>query len=618
MDLEKAKDLAVSLILTRLKHRDYDRVTKHAKEWLSFISGEGLDGMLRHFVPRESKEMFEQRKALTHQLTEAICSSLIKPFFKVARNKKVKKIVEIGGNEKKAAAIQTMIKEYYGDKRKTRGLDYWINTRLNYLTFSDPNAWIVIEWEQVALTEVPRPYPVEYSSEEVFNFEIVNEVTKWMIARKEVKILSIDPKEKKVCYKTGEKFVFYNEDNTLVYEEIDVNYMTEYKPVEFAELSLLGEIVTIGAKKYRLTIYTPNTGYVTAMRVGYQIDVVTKGRTFVTPLKAAESFLKKSIKTVSEQDLTMTLHVFPQKIQYVDNCPGESPEKRCNNGVLNDGGQCGACKGTGKKVSSSAQDAILLPMPEHGQDNIIDLNNVLVYKSPETSILQFQKDYVDDLEKKCHLAVFNSLVFIQQESDKTATAVNEKMESVYDTLEPYTTKISEAWIDIVSTFATILDIKPGDDDVTIVHRFPSDPKLKTMASLLNDLKLANDSKAPGFLRESITDDIADILFSGDDIGLIKYKTQKRFFPFNGKTQDEINQLLNSSYVSERTKVLAANFGLIMDQLEKEHPGFYLITNYKQQWELVEAIVDQYLAEIKESQSDVKLDFSALDEEQEDE
>lgn len=613
MDLQEAKELALSLIITKLKHRDYDRVTAHARDWLAFISGEGLDDMLKKFVPRESDEMFKQRVELTQHLTEAICSSLIKPFFKVARNKKVKKIIEIEGKPEKVVSIQSMIREYYGDKRKTRGLDYWLNTRLNYLTFVDPNAWIVNEWERVDLTQVPKPYPVEYSSEEVWNFEIVNEVTKWMLARKTIKMLYLDKNDgNKAKYKDGEKFILYTENNTLVFQEIDVEYIRQTRPVELMAMNLNGDIIEIGAKKYRYTVYEPNTGFITAFRTGYVIDIVTKGRTFVTPLKACETFLRKSIKTASEQDLTMTLHVFPQKIQYVDECPGETPEKRCNNGVLHDGTQCGACKGTGKKVHTSAQDAILLPMPEPGQPDVLDLNNVVVYKSPDTGILEFQRKYIDDLERKCHLAVFNSLVFIQQESEKTATAVNEKMESVYDTLEPYTAKISEVWVDVVSTFATLLDVDAGASNVNIIHRFPADPKLKTMGALLNDLKLANDSKAPGFLRESITDDIADILFSGDDKALAKFKSQKQFFPYNGKTQDEINMLINSSYVAERTKVLAANFGLIMDQVEREDTGFYLKTNYEEKWKIVEKVVDEFLAEIKESQADVKIDFNPLD------
>lgn len=610
MDLLEAKELAISLIQSQLKHQDYKRVVKHADDWLAFISGEGLDKMLKKFVPRESEEMFKQRVELTNQLTEAICSSLIKPYFKVARNKKTKKVIEFKAFPKKVEAVQQMIAQYYGDKRKTRGLDYWIDTRFNYLTFTDPNAWIVNEWKAVDLTDVPRPFPVEYSSAEALNFHIENEVTKWLLCYKDIKVLGLDKANQKAKYRDGKKYIFYTEDYTLVFSEIDSDYMQQFEPVKYSELELNGQIVELNAKKYRLNVSEPKTGFITAFRVGYQIDIVTKGRTFVSPLKACETYLRKSLKTVSEQDITMTMHVFPQKIQYVPDCPGESKEKRCNDGKLVDGSTCGLCKGTGKKVSTSAQDAILLTMPE-SKEEMLDLNGIVVYKSPDTGVLEFQRTYIDDLERKCHLAVFNSLVFIQQETDKTATAVNEKMESVYDTLNPYTNKISEVWIDVVSTFAEILEVDTTKD-VIILHRYPADPKLKTLAGLLNDLKLANDSKAPGFLREAITDDIAQIIYSGDDQGVLKYAVQKRIFPFNGKTGDEITQLINSSYVSERTKVLAANFSLIMDQADKENPGFYLKSNYSEQWEIVEKIVDAYLAEIKESQSDVKLDFSGLD------
>lgn len=613
MDKIQGRELAIALISSGLVHQDYKRVVDHARDFLAFISGEGTDKMLKKFVPRESDVMFEQRLLLTNEITSAVCSSLIKPFYKVGRNDKVKQLVEIKNNEAKAEDIKKMIREFYGDSRKQRGLDYWLKTRFVELSFADPNAWLVVEWESVGVSETPKPYPVEVSSADALNFEVKNGVTKWLLIRKSVKYLAIDGRSKKAVYKDGFRYTLYSEGFSLVFTQYDKKYLAEFKPLEY--LDVLGNSVDINGVNFIYTEYDTGIDYVPATRVGYMSDIITENRTFVSPLKPAQSYLRKSIKTVSELDLTMTLHAFPQKIQYVESCPGESSEKRCYHGKCSDGSTCDVCKGTGKKIHTTAQDAILLPMPEQNSPDILDLNNVLVYKAPPVDLLTFQKEYVESLGKDCHQAVFNSLVFFNSDTQKTATEVTDNMESVYDTLEPFTDKVSELWTDVVNTFAGILLVDPDSDDVNILHKYPADPKLKTTATLLSELKLVNESNAPSFLREAITNDIATIIYNGDPKGMAKYNTRKRFFPFNGKTSDEIQMLLNSSYVSERTKVLASNFDLIMNDIDKANPGFYLMTDYNKQWELVEEVVDEYLAEIQTSSDDVKPDFTPLNEEE---
>lgn len=610
MDLKQTRELAESLIQSGTTHQDYKRTVDHARDYLAFISGEGLDAMLKQFVPRESEIMFNQRVALTQAITPAVCSSLIKPFYKVGRNDKVKQIIEVKNLPKKEEDIKKMMLEFYGDSRKQKGLNYWLKTRFVELTFSDPNAWVVIEWENPGLDKTPEPYPVEVSSEEAIWFEFKKGVLQQLLIKKEIQYIAIDKRYKNAVYKKGIRYTLYDVDRTVVYTQVDRDFLKQNDLL--SEMELNGTIVEIKGITYSLTEYLPNLKYVPAFRVGYSRDIATKGRTFVSPLKPAEPYLRKTIKTVSEYDLSMTLHAFPQKIQYVEPCPGESRERRCWNGKVEGGGDCSACKGTGMKTHTTAQDAILLPMPEQGQQNVINLDNVLVYKAPPVDLLTFQKENIESLKKDCHIAVFNSQVFVQTETAKTATEVEDNMESVYDTLEPFTDQISSVFIEVVNTFANIVNVDPAADDVNIIHRYPADPKLKNTAILLNELKLVNESKAPAFLRDAITNDIASIIYNGDPIGLAKYNTRRRFYPFNGKTNEEINLLLNSSYIAERTKVLAANFDLIFNDIEKENPGFSLMSNDDQQWEIVEEVVDRYVLEINDSKvEDIKPNFSAL-------
>src|SRR5690606_4666814 len=211
---------------------------------------------------------------------------------------------------------------------------------------------------------------------------------------------------------------------------------------------------------------------------------------------------------------------------------------------------------------------------------------------------------------EAHLAVFNSQVFVNPDAQvaKTATEVDANMQGVYDTLEPYTEKVSEMWKDIVYVMAHLAAV-PNPEDAEIIHQFPADPKLKTTAVLLAELAAVNTSGAPSFMRDAISEDLASIIYAGDDLGYLKYAVRHRFFPFNGKTPDEIAMLVASQYVSKFTKVLYANFEAIFNDIALENPGFYLMKSYSKQWTIVQEKVNEYMEELDE-QEPLYIDFGS--------
>ena len=116
--------------------------------------------------------------------------------------------------------------------------------------------------------------------------------------------------------------------------------------------------------------------------------------------------------------------------------------------------------------------------------------------------------------------------------------------------------------------------------------------------LLNELKLVNESGAPSFVRDSINLDIAEITFNGDSLGLLKYKVRRRFNPFNGKSESEIMLLMASPYVSEREKVLYANFETIFTEIEAENVDFYLLPTFDEQFNILEEKINEWIAATK--------------------
>lgn len=591
----KQINLATGLVNTRSTHDDYKRVTELADKYKALITGEGIEKYLKQYAPREDEIAFKQRCDLTNAITPAVANSIMKPFNRVTRTDKVKARHDFK-NKAQNRMISEMMKTFYGSKRGEKGLDLWLKTRFLELTFTNPNAWVVLEWSAPAPNVVPAPYPVEYNEHEVLNYKHKKQELLWLFTTKSTIIKTLKA-DNTVSTKEAVKYILYERNCTIVFKEIckdlDGKEPVEYNPdYQFKK--------EINGKYFLISVLEPKLGYVPAFRVGYKRDLATGGRTFVNPFQPAMPYFDKSIKTVSEFDLTMTLHVFPQKMQYVENCTGESSTRSCVNGkVPSTGATCKVCNGSGLKVHKSAQDLLVFKKPEDPKD-MVNLNDLLVYKTPPIELIEFQKKYIEDLEVKAHTAIFNSTMFVVSEIQKTATEVDYSMQSIYDTIEPFTEKISEVWKEVVSVFAGVAAVKDLSQAV-LFYIFPNSLQLKTTSVLLQELKAANESNAPSFLRDSINSQIAEIVYTGDDEGLIQYNVKRYFFPFNGKTADEIAMLINSDLVSKDTKILYSNFDQIFNDIEKEVGKRFWYLNASNQWEVVQKKIVQIKEEIDRNQ-----------------
>ena len=597
-------DFITKSIQSQKKHPHYGRVTELAKEYHAHISGNQLEDYLRQFVLRETEEMFAQRKRLTNAISPALANSLIKPFYKVSRNNNIRKAYDLK-NPKAETIIRQMMKTFYGSREEdNKGLDYWLKMRFIELEFEDPNSFVVIEWEGKAENEVLEPRPFEVSSFEAWNFEYKNDELQWLFCRFNWQYIKMSGN--KEVETDGDKFTLYDKDYSINIEQFDPKYH-ERNPIQLMPNQIK---IEVQKKHYIVTWFEPKVGYVPAFRVGYMRDSVTKGKTFVNPFHSAMAYFRKALKVVSELDLTMTLHAFPQKWQYAEKCKGESKNRRCDGGVISGTKDtCRECKGTGVKTHTSAQDIIYLPIPEDPKDGW-DLEKMSAYKYPPIDLIKFQNEFVIQLKEESHLAVFASNMFLASDPQyaKTATEIDDNMESIYDAIEPYTEKYSEVWKFITKTMVRLAGIVPTDE-MDISHTFPSDLKLKTTSILLGELEKANTSNAPSFMRDAITNQIAGQIYLGDDLGMLKYYTRHRFYPFNGKTSDEIALLISSQYVSEFTKILYANYEAIFTDIEKEHPNFYSM-KYLEQWAVVEKATQIYIDELKSSQTP-QISFESL-------
>lgn len=584
------------------KHADYQRTVDLAKEYKAHVSGVGIDEYLKRFAKREDEEMFEQRKRLTNSISQSVASSLQKPFYKVARNKNVKKKFTLKGDKTREEIVQKMISGFYGtNELNTKGLDFWLKNRFIELTFTDPNAFVVIEWEAKPENVPLEPYPYEVNSIDAYDYTYKHGVLNELFTRQSETIIYLD-KDGAEKEKVVDAFTLYEIGSSLKVVEYCPKYYEEKKII----IDETRQVTFVENEIHFIATYNEtNLDFIPAFRVGYIRDTATDGRTFVNPFESAMPYFRKALKAVSELDLSITLHTFPQKLQYVTKCKGKGT-KKCNNGMVS-GTQtvCSECKGSGLQIHTSGQDAIYFPLPDT-PDEMFDLDKILVYKQPPIDLIKFQDEYVRNLKKDAHLSVYNSNMFLAEDPQfaKTATEVNTNTQGIFDTLFPYTEKFSEVWKTAVKVFVRLSGFLT---DFELIHIFPTDLEIKTVAVLMAELKLANESEAPSYFRDAILEEIANQVYEGDELGREKHFTRHKFFPFSGKTETEIQFLMASPYVSNFTKVLYANFEAIFTDIEKAVPNFYKL-NYNLQWEKLNEFVKPYLEEINSQNEPLRIDF----------
>lgn len=611
MEFQLKLDAFKKKIKANKSHVDFKHVVELAKEYRAHITGIGLDDYLKQFNQREDDVMFAQRQRLTNSISKPTANSLKKPFYKVSRNRNIKSEIELK-DKTRLQAVEKMISDFYGSvELNNKGLDYWLKNRFIELTFIDPNSWVVLEWDAKPLNEVVEPFPFELKSDAVYNYEMRNGVLKNLTSKTvEAQLFMNDKNE--IVENNVDAWTFYEVGSSLRVIQFDPKVYAEQK----TEIDLTRQVIweEEESKKWFIATYNEtNLEFIPAFRVGYLRDDATDGRTFVSPMDAAIPYFRKALKAVSELDLSITLHTFPQKIQFVSACKHRVGNDICQNGKMSRSAQqCSSCKGSGFEVHKSGQDAIYHKMPDDKSD-LFDLDKTLVYKTPPIELIKFQDEYVKSLKQEAHLAIFNSTMFLLGDPQfKTATEVDFNTEGIEDTIFPYTEKFSEAWKTIVQTFVRLSGFK---GEFKIKHIFPSDLKLKSTSMLVSQLQTANESQAPSFLIDQISLDIARQIYNGDEMQLKRFETRHKFFVFNGKSKEEIGLLLASPYVSEFTKILYANFEAIFTDIEKEHGVNFYFYEYGKQWEIVNAAVKVYQDEIKAQNSTepFKFDFGTTEE-----
>lgn len=569
----------VKLIQTGKKHQDYARTVQLAADYRAWVTGEGLNDMLQRIVKREDEDSFKQRLALTAHIIPTAVSKARSVFFEGLRNNSISLnfTSETKGN---VEALQSLLSEFYGMKDERAYLD----SRIVDKSFIDPNAWVICETVGTDGKDYARSYPFEVSSDQAWDFGTTNGTLDYLFICIPNKYSTKDGE------KTGRRYTLYTNERAIIADQTDFDPLKTLvrKPFEIVETEFGSYF--IDDKDNCFVIIEPlpyNLTAPIAMRWGYKLDALTDHRTFISELEAARPYFKKSLKAVSEMDLSSTLHAFPQKIEYAPRCTATG----CNSGLMLDGKQCPACHGSGFQVShTSAQDIIRLALPREAE-SAFSLTNLVAYVTLPIDVLEFQKQYVKDLTDDIMKAIFNSDTYTRAQITETATQQIIDKNSVNNSLYYFAKQYSELWQYIVWQTAEYASL---DDSLTLHVHVNEDFKLRTLDELINELKQAKDAGANQSILIGMQNDIAAIQYKDNKDAYQKYKVMTMFDPFFGKTEQERLGISSTLPLDNDTRVLYMFFGEIFNNIDIEKGVVFYYMNPAEQ----KRIIDEYVASYK--------------------
>lgn len=591
LTLKEGLELLTENIKHNRKHKHYARVTNLADMYTKLFTGENIESLLKRFAKREDEAMFEQRKELYQSVMPAVANNLGRVFVKPLRSSRVFSSINYGkeGDSTRLEELQGKIKNFFQGESES-GVDAYLRSRWVDLVKLDPNAFFVTEFEAFdSKVEKAKPYPVEYSSKECINYEYKSGVLQWLIT--EVSILYKQKDGKGFKYTAGSKYNLYLEDNAIVFTEVDEKEkLTDLPDPVFTTIEVKGK-----KRVFTVETFSTKSKGVPAIRVGYEMDPITSGTTCLSIFHPAVAFFKKELKAGSELDISMALHAFPQKLQYAKRCEGDKDSNMpCKDGRTPNGSICKKCKGTSiSPVHTTGQDVILVPFPKDGTDPI-DLEKILVYKSPDIELIKFQDEYVDKLTEKARKAIFGGTTKTQKTGLVTATEADYSMDDTYDTLHPFGQKYSAVWLFFVRQIAVYTD---NDAGLELYHKFPNDLKLKTLQQLYAERKEAKDAGLGQHILDAIDIDIQELLYADDQDTLAKIRIKSMFYPFSGKAPGDVQGIITAGKTTRYLEVLYNHFEIIFDQIEAEHGDKWYVLSYKKQKTDLEARVKSLITEI---------------------
>jgi hypothetical protein len=583
------------LLLTGTPHPDYARTVELATTYRRLATGD-VAALMRPMARRENAAQFAQRVAWTIETVSSSWNELRTPFYQVARLRggTVTKRFDYAEGvptteaQRRAQRLEALTDTYYNRKPIE---NYLAEVLSKSVCMSDPNAWLLTEFAPFDFrTQVAQPYPLLLPCEAAVDFTRAAGVVSSFTGR--FRITQSADKFRYTCYLANEAVdcwpVLYDGAKAI--------------PTMPAGATGVVDVLEEDTKRvvYQYRILTHRAGQVPAMPVGYVIDEVTEGRTFVSPLHPALPYLRGMLKVGSENDIVMSQMAFPIKAAYVKDCPGMGRIgdviHTCQGGVdlKSDTGKCGLCGGEGTlPVPITAAETVTLPFPEIGEELKVKPADMVAYIAPPVEAPELQLRYLETRRLLAKQAVFGVEQAARVAGSDTATQQRIKLDAELTALAPFADQHVSLYVHAASVSAGYADVA---DQLTVVYELPADLERLSLDDLYEQRRVAVVAGASASSLAVIDRRIALKELTDDPDELHKRVVKDRFVTFLGYSDTWVTQQSTLGYISAEDRVARTHTDIIFDELELETTNFYQLA-YRAQVPLVAAKIKDIISRL---------------------
>ena len=563
---EELQKIMIDAIAGQKHHEHYDRTVKLATFYKQIMTGDCQDKYVLQYKPRETDEQKIQRLSIYNSRTQFVSNKVYSIIDRLRRVDNVVDNMYYMDSEEKPEEVE----RYFMDFHNNQSFNDYIHDTTIFYNFYDPNAWIGIDFMK-GRDGKTYPFPVEYHSEQVYHYEIINNKVTYFIARQKVDGLDV--------------FTMLAPDWSIIVRQkaTDVSGQIEIKDVE-----------------YDIEVRSTVSKQTPVFQVGYLRDAETDRKTFVGILEAAEKPYKRLINDGIEYDLSKALHGFLQKYQYGNVCSyfeeTEDGNNTCIDGIMSISNKhCDKCQGTGLVMHRSTQDIILMKYPEDKSEHI-PLKDMVYYVEIPIELMKIQKENINDDIEEILSAIFNSqlpeMVGVQGGA-KTATENMLSFDNIQNVLYKCGNNISRVYKNMAMQVAIYMD---SDEKLIIDHAFPTDLQLETLDMLLGQRDKAVKAGVPYAIIENIDAKILVKQSQGNADNVHWVQTWEKFRPWKDITENERSFIIAEMSPQDKLRVRFVYYDEIKRNIENDHPKFYVFDN-KEQEKLIDQYVLKYVPEV---------------------
>lgn len=571
-------------IESQSRHMNYDRTVDRRKLYNAMVTGHELSDYLLRFETRENDEQFRVRRKVTQQCVTPPINEAVSKFQKTSRYPNIRKDIWYDPNPGRRDTLEDALKRftYEGDIQSYIAMEY------DRRSLIDPNAFLVMDFKAYNALQNERPdvYGVFIPCDDVIDFDYLpNDDLDYLIICRGYSFYDKDGQRVDLT-----DYIGYLGDEILVYEQ----YHEERRTPEGVEF----EQITEGSNEYYRYVLQSKAGQVQAFRLGYIKDPITNYKTCVSPLDNAETVVRDLNNDKSEYDQTKRFHVFPQKLQFVDECPGEDFTTTCNRGKTPSGGTCSVCSGTGRvPIHTGSSDVLTFPVPKHKEDFYLPLSDMIHYAKPDIDIIQHLAEEIEKSQLKVIKAIFTTESAVKTDGvtkvDKTATEFLIKNDDLNNILLPFCQHKVKFYKFVIKQIALFNDIADG---LNIIFEYPESLRMESVEELQTKFATMVSSGMTPSLLNSAEDSVAVKMFLDDTDSLNRYEIWNTHRPFRNWKESDVQFAIGNGSVPKWREVLWANYDYFQGIFEEDESFFK--KKFEERANLLKAAAEKLVKELE--------------------